>query len=123
MQINWNSIESLIGNLLLVSIPSLSANELANILWSVGNRKTKSSDVQDKILSALIDKFIYLLEDFSSYEFAWSMWSFANMNIVWNRDFSVDMSKLIIDAAEKKAGIMTRQEIGVLLWSLVKMQV
>jgi hypothetical protein len=123
MQINWNSIESLIGNLLLVSIPSLSANELANILWSVGNRKTKSSDVQDEILSALIDKFIYLLEDFSSYEFAWSMWSFANMNIVWNRDFSVDMSKLIIDAAEKKAGIMTRQEIGVLLWSLVKMQV
>lgn len=124
MKINWKSIEGFIGNLLEVSIPSMSSNELANILWSLGNRRTANSDLrQAGILIILINRFSVLVEDMSSYEFSWSMWAFAKMNFEWYSDFSTEVRYSIISSAENKASTMTKQEVGVLLWALVKLQV
>ena len=106
------------------SISITSTNELANILWSWGMRRTPWTKVRGSIGDAALSRFIMIGKGMSAHEFIWSLWAFARMGMRWSEDFDgdqcSDIMQLAADAVETQS--MSEREIGVLLWALVKLQ-
>ena len=105
------------------SVDLMSTNELANILWSLGMRRTKWTEICGGVGGAVLGRFISIGNDMSAYEFTWSMWALARMELRWCEDFGKDQcSKIMQIAADVVDTSLPEQEIGVLLWALVKLQ-
>ena len=109
-------------SIFIESISTMTTNELANTLWSLGMRKTQWNIIRNGVGSIVLKRFTMIGKEMSSYEFAWSIWAFARMGIRWSEDFNEDQRSEIMQIASDIVNVLSDQEIGVLLWALVKLQ-
>ena len=123
MNLDWTDIEIFLGPTLDDSVSHMATNDLANTLWSLGSKRIQLSVLQPSTKSSLLRRYSELVSDMDGYEHSWSLWALARMDLNWSSEFSFDVKKKIIVAAEEKAVFMAQQEIGVLLWALIKLQV
>jgi hypothetical protein len=123
MNLGWTGIEIFLGPTLDGSVSHMTTNDLANTLWSLGSKRIQLSALQPSTKSSLLRRYSELVGDMDSYEHSWSLWALARMDLNWSSEFSFDLKTKIVVALEEKAVYMAQQEIGVLLWALIKLQV
>lgn len=127
MDASWSDIQRVLFiqttgcTYVLSAIDVMSTHELANTVWSLGSRRVAWDDIDIPFRSALKSRICRIACDMTGYEFAWTLWALAKMEVKWKIDLDQKEREQLLSAADIAAN-MAPQEIGVLLWSLLNIQ-
>ena len=112
---------TIIGEL-SASMADMSANELAHTLWGLGRVRAVWREIPSQLQQVLQSKLSQRSAQMTAYEVAWSFWALGCMSVHWQEDLQMPLRNVLLKSADGRSGNMSQQEVGVLLWSLTRMQ-